>query len=217
VRISIEERLRKTGHQPASLRVIFNQCPVENIRSMMLEKDPDIPVEPYILNVARLVPQKGHRRLLEAYAMAAPSELLVIVGDGVLRSSLETLARELGIEDRVRFVGKKQNPYPWMHHARLFVLSSEHEGLPLVLSESLACGTLVVSVDCPGGIRDVLKGELEEFVSEMSALALAGKISHALAKQPFPIKDEWLADFHESQTVAAFLAAPSARVHGAGE
>ena len=208
VRRSMEQRLEETGIRPASLRVIFNQCPVDDIQRSMLEEDPDIPQTPYILNVARLVPQKGHRRLLEAYAMAAPEELLVIVGDGPLRRDLEQQARTLGIADRVQFVGQKSNPYPWMRAARLFVLSSDYEGFGLVLLEAMICGTPVVAVDCPGGIRDVLKGPLRDAVTEMDASALAGKIRTLLANPPAPIGDEWLDDFQEPRIVAAFLASP---------
>lgn len=216
VRRSIEQRLQDTGQRPASLRVIFNQCPVEDIRRLMREHDADIPPTPYLLNVARLVPQKGHRRLLEAYALAVPEEPLVIIGDGPLRPALEKLARTLGIGDRVRFLGQKHNPYPWMHQARLFVLSSEYEGFGLVLLEALVCGTPVVAVDCPGGIRDVLKGALEDSVSAMSAPALAEKMSAVLAQPPPVIRDEWLDDFRESRIVAAFLAPPEAmQIHAA--
>ncbi|WP_256582419.1 glycosyltransferase, partial [Pseudomonas sp. MPR-R3A] len=81
-----------------------------------------------MLNVARLVRQKDHELLLRAYAIAQVKEPLVIVGDGPLKKRLETLAIELGIAGSVRFAGHRDNPYPWMHHARLFVLSSRVEG-----------------------------------------------------------------------------------------
>lgn len=209
VRGSVDKRLEETRCRPSSLRVIYNLCPVRDIRRQMLEPDAEIPSEPYIVNVARLVPQKGHRRLLEAYAIANPSELLVIVGEGEERPRLEELARSLGIEGRVRFVGQKQNPYPWMHHARLFVMSSDYEGLPLVLNESLACGTLIVSVDFSGGVRDVFKGELEPFLSSKTAEALAAKLSETLAMLPVTVKDEWLSDFSGSAAVSAFLDTPA--------
>ena len=54
VRESLERRFDETDRRPASLRVINNPCPVEQIRLSMREADPEIPDEPYIVNVARL-------------------------------------------------------------------------------------------------------------------------------------------------------------------
>src|SRR5690606_39971012 len=103
------EAFEKGSIQPASLRVITNPCPIGQIETLAGEADPDIPTAPYILNVARLVPQKGHALLLEAYARSGISHKLVIVGEGPLRSELEAKARELGIHDRAIFAGKRKN------------------------------------------------------------------------------------------------------------
>ena len=191
--------------EPASLSVIVNPCPVARIRERMLESELELPAEPYIVNVARLVPQKDHDLLLRAYAVANPRELLVIVGDGPLRASLEQQAAGLGIAEKVRFVGHQDNPYPWMHHARLFVLSSRVEGMGIVLTESLACGTPVISVDCPGGIREVLKGELESAIAVHCESGLAEKIQQALAGPKPTVNDDWLQGFLPKKVAERFL------------
>ncbi|MHB0774453.1 glycosyltransferase [Halomonas sp. WWR20] len=202
---TVREGQKRWKFQPASLAVIVNPCPVGRIRQHMLANEPDMPDEPYIVNVARLVPQKDHALLLRAYARVNPAELLVIVGDGVQRASLEELATSLGIAQKVRFVGHRDNPYPWMRHARLFVLSSRVEGMGIVLTEALACGTPVVSVDCPGGIREVLKGELEEAIAAHDEASLAEKIQASL-KGPKPVvNDAWLQDFLPSRVAERFL------------
>ncbi|NUJ61137.1 glycosyltransferase [Halomonas taeanensis] len=193
---------------PLSLERIINACPVKRIQSLMLEEDPEIPDEPFILNVARLVPQKDHELLLEAYAKAMPEERLVIIGEGHLQTALKDTARRLGIAERVSFAGTKRNPYPWMRAARLFVLSSRIEGMGIVLSEALACDTPVVSVDCPGGIREILKGELEIGIAEHSAEGLANKIQEVLGLGGYEIKPEWLKDFSEETMVARYLEHP---------
>nr|WP_297458405.1 glycosyltransferase [uncultured Halomonas sp.] len=202
---TVREGEKRWHVEPASLSVIVNPCPVTRIRQRMLEAEPDLPDVPYIVNVARLVPQKDHALLLRAYAAANPRELLVIVGEGPLRETLEQQASELGIAEKVRFVGHQDNPYPWMHHARLFVLSSRVEGMGIVLTESLACGTPVISVDCPGGIREVLKGELENAIAEHSERGLAEKIQLALAGPKPAVDDAWLQDFLPSKVVERFL------------
>lgn len=204
VQENFEEFAARAGVAARRLRVITNPMPIDQIRTMADEACPQIPKEPYIVNVARLVPQKGQERLLRAYALSGVSERLVIVGGGRLEGELKALARELGIAERVTFTGTVLNPYPWMKHAKLFVLSSEKEGLGIVLVESLACGTPVVSVDCPGGIRDVLVEEQAELICDMTPEALAETIKKGLVSAPEP-KKEWLKKFEAAQVVSEFL------------
>lgn len=191
--------------QPASLTVIANPCPLRSIHRQMQEPHLAIPAEPYLLNVARLVPAKDQALLLRAYARSGVMLPLVIVGTGPEHQRLEHLADSLGIGERVIFPGHQDNPYPLMHHARLFVLSSRFEGMGIVLFESLACGTPVLSVDCPGGIRDILKGELEPSIVTHSEEALAkGLQEHANGTKP-AIRDAWLNDFFPEHIAAKFL------------
>ncbi|MCL7945955.1 glycosyltransferase [Marinobacter sp. ATCH36] len=205
---SAEEAFAKGDIQPKSLRVITNPCPVEQIDALAQEADPDIPAEPYILNVARLVPQKGHELLLEAYAKSGLRHKLVIVGEGPLKDKLEEKARSLGIADRVYFAGKRKNPYPWMKHADLFVLASEYEGLGIVLTEALACGTPIMAVESRGGVKDVFRGELEAFLAPRTVDGLAEGLSSVVARLPVAVKPEWLAAFRSGTVVDAFLADP---------
>jgi glycosyltransferase involved in cell wall biosynthesis len=83
---------------------------------------------------------------------------LIILGDGSERPALERLIEERGLQNFVRLPGFVVNPYAYMARAAVFVLSSIHEGLPNVLMEALACGTPVVSTDCPSGPRQILDG-----------------------------------------------------------
>ncbi|MDX1636283.1 MAG: glycosyltransferase, partial [Marinobacter sp.] len=205
VQESAQAAFAQGGIEPASLRVITNPCPIDQIRKLAGENDPDIPDTPYLLNVARLVPQKGHELLLEAYAKAQPSQKLVIVGDGPLRASLEAKVAALGLSERVIFAGLRSNPYPWMKQADLFVLASEYEGLGIVLTEALACGTPILSVDSRGGVRDVFRGDLEAFLTPRTADGLADGLSRVLAQLPIEVKPDWLAPFRSDVVVAAFL------------
>lgn len=202
---SAQEAFSKRGIKPESLRVITNPCPVEQIDDLARESDPDIPDQPYILNVARLVPQKGHDLLLEAYKKSGISHKLVIVGEGPLRDKLEEKTRTLGIGDRVFFAGKRKNPYPWMKQADLFVLASEYEGLGIVLTEALACGTPILSVDSRGGVRDVFRGELEAFLTPRTEDGLAEGLASAVSHLPIMVKPEWLEAFRSRVVVKAFL------------
>jgi glycosyltransferase involved in cell wall biosynthesis len=92
------------------------------------------------------------------------------------------LIAQKGLEHRVTVAGFQPEPYPWMAGADLLVLCSNHEGLPNVLIEALACGTRVVSTDCPSGPREILRGALARgLVPCGDAAALAATMHTALA------------------------------------
>ena len=83
--------------------------------------------------------------------------VLLVVGDGPQRASLERLARELGIGSRVQFTGEllpEQMPTVYSA-ADLLVLASSNEGWPNVVLEAMACGAAVVAADV-GGVREIL-------------------------------------------------------------
>jgi glycosyltransferase involved in cell wall biosynthesis len=81
---------------------------------------------------------------------------LMILGEGPDRAALQAEIDALGLGARVALPGFDPNPFRYLARARLFVLSSAWEGLPGVLIQAMACGTPVVSTDCPSGPREVL-------------------------------------------------------------
>ncbi|HEU5295303.1 MAG TPA: glycosyltransferase [Burkholderiaceae bacterium] len=111
-----------------------------------------------LVAAGRLVRQKGFDLLIEAIALARRrSYHLTLLGEGPLRDSLAALARSHGLRDRVEFLGFQPNPYPYLARADAFVLSSRYEGFPNIVLEALACGTPVVAVPAPGGVREILQ------------------------------------------------------------
>lgn len=112
---------------------------------------------PVILGVGRLTEQKDFATLLRAFARicAVREARLIILGEGEERDSLVELSRQLNISAEVALLGCVANPFPYMKHAAVFVLSSAWEGLPSVLIEALA-GCPVVSTNCPGGAAEIL-------------------------------------------------------------
>jgi glycosyltransferase involved in cell wall biosynthesis len=194
-----------TTHQvtPKSLNIIYNPCPIQRIKELA-EQPANIPDEPYIVNVARLCPQKNHTLLLEAYKQANITQKLVIVGGGDDEAKIKRFASDIGISDKVLFIGQVPNPYPFMKHADLFVLSSMYEGFGLVIVESLASGTPVVAVDCPGGIRDILIEEQESLIAKPDVNSLAEKIRFAL-DNPVQIKENWYMRFDITKVANDFL------------
>jgi glycosyltransferase involved in cell wall biosynthesis len=118
------------------------------------------PGQPFVLAAGRLHKQKGYRHLLLAFARVVSQRPahLVILGEGDDREELQSLAASLGIVAHVHFLGYRPNPLAYMRHAAVFVLSSIAEGFGNVIVEALACGTPVISTDCPHGPREILAG-----------------------------------------------------------
>ncbi|OES44979.1 glycosyltransferase [Domibacillus iocasae] len=114
---------------------------------------------PVLLAVGRLTEVKDFPTLIRAFAKLRKTcpVKLIILGEGEKRSELESLIHDLHLEEDVDMPGFAENPYAYMKRARLFVLSSISEGLPTVLIEALACGTEVISTDCPSGPKEILK------------------------------------------------------------
>jgi glycosyltransferase involved in cell wall biosynthesis len=114
-----------------------------------------------ILAVGRLNEQKDYPNLLHAFAQLPLSvaggmqHQLCIAGEGPLRGQLEALAVQLGIADRVQFLGVRQDVAALMSAVDVFVLSSAWEGFGLVVAEAMACQRVVVATDC-GGVREVV-------------------------------------------------------------
>ena len=114
---------------------------------------------PIILTVARLAKQKQLDVLIRAFAhvrSVLPAKLLIL-GEGPLRSELESLCKELQVENHVALPGYDSNPYRLMSASELFVLASAWEGCPVALEEALACGAAVVVNDAPGGSKDIIE------------------------------------------------------------
>lgn len=139
-----------------------------------------------IITVGRLEPVKNQALILEAFALL-PEHLratLIIVGDGSLRGDLENLSQQVGISERVTFLGYHPNPYQFLVNADLFVVSSNHEGLGNVIIEALYCGLPVVSTDCGEGVREILlDGQYGTIVPPGDKFALAKGMQTVLKTQ----------------------------------
>lgn len=150
---------------------------------------------PVILSIGRLTSQKAFEVLIEAFSQVRKKQpvRLLILGEGEERSKLECLVRQLELEQDVSLLGFVQNPYPYMAHAALFVLSSRWEGLPTVLIEALYLGMSVIATDCPGGSREILKdGEYGRLVPVNRPQILAEAMEAALAGHPpCPPRESW--------------------------
>lgn len=145
------------------MQVILNPINFERIKPLSQAaidhpwfQNQEIPV---IMTAARLAKQKQLDCLLRAFAQVTkvmPARLLIL-GEGPLRSELESLCEELGITDSVWLPGYDANPYRYMAACDVFVLASAWEGCPVALQEAMACGAAVVVTDAPGGMKDIVE------------------------------------------------------------
>ena len=111
-----------------------------------------------ILHIGRFVEVKNHKMLVRAFGKfhsAHPDSELLLIGDGELRSNIETLADELELRESVRFLGIQSDVHRFLHDADVFVLPSLYEGIPMTLIEAMGTGLPIVATDV-GGVPDML-------------------------------------------------------------
>ncbi len=128
-----------------------------------------LPKDAFIFGtVARLDPIKNQSMMVRAFAKVAftnPSTYLVIVGDGEMRLSLESLVKKLRLRDRVIFTGYQSNPKSLINAFDVFLLSSLSEGTSMTLLEAMSLGKPCVVTDA-GGNAEVIDHNYNGLVCE---------------------------------------------------
>lgn len=116
-----------------------------------------------IVNVGRLVTQKNQKLLIEAFLQVLtkyPHLKLLIYGSGPLERELKSYVKHLNLENKVFFKGEVDDIKTAILKAKMFVLSSDYEGMPNALMEAMALGIPCVSTNCPcGGPKYLIKNE----------------------------------------------------------
>ena len=130
---------------------------------------------PIVLTIARLDRQKGQVYLLQAAAHVAEA-VFVLIGDGPDRDMLEAQARELGVSDRVVFMGYRRDIPELLAACDVFVMSSLWDALPLTILEAMAAGKPVIATDVGGAREAVAHGETGLLIPPADPVALAGAI-----------------------------------------
>lgn len=140
------------------------------------------------LAVGRLVWAKGYENLLEAFALVAQEDAslhCLIIGEGNLRSSLETLLQEKNLKGRVS-LGGYQPPevvFRALRAADLFVMSSRQEGTPIALLEAAAHALPIVATSC-GGIPELVTDEIHALLVPPERPDLLAQSLLRLARDP---------------------------------
>ena len=119
----------------------------------------DLPNKPYFIGIGRLVPNKNFSLMIKAFANSASQRDLVILGQGPELPALKALAKELGVESRVRLMGFRENPYPYLANADYLVSTSNAEGFPNGIAEAMCLGKPVIATNCQSGPAEILTGD----------------------------------------------------------
>ena len=189
---------------PKSVTTIYNPCDIDAIERLSQEQNPEIANYPYLIHVGRVVKAKRHDLLFKALKMVPDIKLVLLCKD---INKVRDLAKKHDVADRIITPGFTNNPYNWIANAKLMVLSSDFEGLPTVLVESLICDTPIASTDCEFGPREILTGEMAEFISPVGDhIALADNINKALESPPSTDCAPILEEVALNKAVASYIA-----------
>lgn len=175
------------------IKIIYNPLPIETIKEkslMPIDNFLNISDEiPIILAVGRLVKVKDFHTLVKAFYLVQKKvpAYLFILGDGELKLELKKFIQDLGLDNKVKILGFKQNPYNYMKNSKVFVLSSLREGFPNSMVEAMACGCSIVATDCTGGTSEILEyGKWGKIVPVGDEVLMAEAILESLNTLPNP-------------------------------
>jgi len=174
------------GVPPEKCPMIYNGVDVSRIRELMEEPlcEPEWDTEvPMFVSVGRLTRAKNYPLLIRAFARVRQTHgaQLLILGEGEERERLERLVRDLDLEDAVSMPGFRANPFKYIRAASAFVMSSDWEGLPMVLIEAMACGAPIISTRYETGAEELVEhGENGLLVPRGDTEALAGAMERVI-------------------------------------
>ena len=146
--------------------------------------------------------------LIKAFGLARQrtSLRLMILGEGKQREELESLVRQMGLQEDISLPGFQQNPYPFMRRAAVLALSSRHEAFSRVMIEAMACDCPVIATDCPGGVAELVdNGKYGHLVPVGDAEAMAQAILEVLGGDMRKPPPEWLHQFELDQVIQSYL------------
>ncbi|WP_404938117.1 glycosyltransferase [Pseudomonas sp. JDS08PS003] len=151
----------------ARIQTLYNRIDLDALQASQLDaaqarSELGLSADAWIVgNVGRLHPDKDQATLLRGFAAAVPQlpqqSQLAILGTGRLEKDLKSLARELGVADRVLFLGQVPEARRYFRAFDVFALSSDHEPFGMVLLEAMAAGVPLLATAC-GGAKEVVEG-----------------------------------------------------------
>lgn len=161
-----------------------------------------------IIAVGRYHPQKRFDRLIDAFSIIAakyPLWHIDIFGEGPDKELLQSQIDALGLHDRIRLMPPTKDIQSEYQRSELFVFSSDYEGFGLVLIEAMACGTPVISTNCPFGPAEIIEDGVTGLLCEMDdkdlALKMEWMITHDKELREMGIKAYHAAARYKKETI----------------
>ena len=186
------------------IKTIYNPFDFDKITKLS-NQHIDFEEDNYIIQIGSGFSRKRQDILLQAFSQISDKKIkLLLLGTSPYQDAID-LIEKLHIKDRVIFHPFVENPYPYIKKSKLLVISSDREGLPRVMVEALSLNIPVVSTDCDTGPREVLVGELSNYlaiVNNPDSLAL--KIDLALDNYPNDL-DKFLLKFDKNKIANMFI------------
>lgn len=199
-----KDLVENMGVRDAHIELIYNYIDVDTIRNLSLKQNPNVPSKSFAIYVGRNGTAKRLDVLLRAWKIAdLPYKMVLLTSPS---PALEKLIEQEGVKDRVMVAGFQENPYPWIRAAEMLVLSSDREGLPNVILESLWLDTKVVSTDCPSGPREILDFDPEKFLVPVNDPQALGTKIRNLWGQDFKTPEEFYNKFSPDLSISKYEA-----------
>ncbi len=180
-----------------------------------------IPKESYeaeklkLVHVGRFNAQKNHAGLLWAFRQVVdriPDAQLHLLGEGELLEQTQALARELGLEKNIRFLGSQSNIYPHLHEADIFLLPSLYEGMPMTIIEAMGTGLPIVATRV-GGVPDMIRDRESGLLTLCDPEEVSSAILELAASQALRRKLGETARQESQRFSAAYMAREYARIY----
>ena len=166
--------------QQAKVRLFHNLLDVENIRRLADSGEgfADGFTGKRLLSIGRLHPQKAYPTSIEVMKRltdAGRDLRWYVLGEGAERPALEALIHRQGLDGRFVLLGAKQNPYPYLKQADLYIHTTRFEGKSIAIEEAQALGKAIVASDCTGN-REQIVNEVNGLLVPLEPEAIAEAI-----------------------------------------
>ena len=178
---AVKNHLKKWLFNKNKMEVIYNGFYVDDY----IDKTPIKDRQDGIIMVARFCSQKDHETLIKATKILKENEIncpIYLVGSGLDKhvNKSKKLAEKLDVEDRINFLGRRNDVSELLSKYKIFVLSTHYEGLSGVIMEAMAAGNVVIASDVPGVSELIKNKKTGLLVKEENPKELAVKIISAL-------------------------------------
>lgn len=168
-------------------KVVYNTFNYDEIRKRSKEYNPYQNVDSSLIKfvtVGRILnEQKRMDRIVEVCNKLKQKEInnyiWYIVGDGKDKSELEIKVKELGLSDKIIFVGKQSNPFTYMRYADCLVMTSEYESYGMTLIEALTTNTPVITTNHLAA-KEIVKENINGFITDNSSDSIEERIRDVL-------------------------------------